>query len=42
VSAENDIKLLSSASNAFVAHHLERNFPGVLIQGDTLTTLFDG
>lgn len=34
-------ELLSSASNAVVARHLERNFPGVLIQGDTLRIILD-
>ena len=35
------IDLLSSASNAVIAKHSNRNFPGVLIQGDTLRILLD-
>lgn len=31
-----EFELLSSDSNAIVARPLERNFPGVLLQGDTL------
>lgn len=34
-------ELLSDAKNAVVARYFERNFPGVLIQGDTLKILFD-
>lgn len=34
-------ELLSDATNAVVARYVERNFPGVLIQGDTLKILFD-
>lgn len=36
-----EFELLSNATNAVVARHLERNFPGLLIQGDTLKTLLD-
>lgn len=31
-----EFELFSSATNAVIARHLGRNFPGVLIQGDTL------
>lgn len=34
-------EVLSSATNAVVARHLQRNFPGVLLQGDTLKSLLD-
>lgn len=36
-----DIELLNSATNAVVARHVEREFPGVLLQGDTLKIIFD-
>jgi len=36
-----EFELLSAASNAVVARHLDRNFPGLLIQGDTLKTFLD-
>ena len=36
-----EFELLNDATNAVVARHTERNFPGVLIQGDTLKTLLD-
>jgi len=35
------IELLSDATNEVVARYVERNYPGVLIQGDTLKILFD-
>jgi hypothetical protein len=37
----NDIQLLDSASNAVIAKHFEREFPGVLIQGDTLKNMLN-
>ena len=36
-----EFEVLSTASNAVVARHPNRNFPGLLIQGDTLRTLLD-
>ena len=36
-----EFEVLSDATNAVVARYLERHFPGVLIQGDTLKTLLD-
>ncbi len=36
-----EFELLSAASNAVVVRYLGRNFPGVLIQGDTLRTILD-
>lgn len=36
-----DIELLDSASNAVVARHTGREYPGVLIQGDTLRIILD-
>ena len=36
-----EFELLSEASNVIVARHKERNFPGILVQGDTLKTLLD-
>ncbi len=36
-----EFELLSAASNAVVARHPDRSFPGLLIQGDTLRTLLD-
>ena len=35
------VDILSDASNAVVAKHSGRNFPGLLIQGDTLRTILD-
>ena len=37
----NDIVLLNPASNAVVAKHIDREYPGVLIQGDTLRNILD-
>ncbi len=34
-----EFELFSSATNAVIARHLGRNYPGVLIQGDTLRGL---
>jgi len=34
-----EFELFSSATNAVIARHTGRNFPGVLIQGDTLRGL---
>lgn len=36
-----EFEILSSASNAVVVRHPERNFPGLLIQGDTLRSILD-
>lgn len=36
-----NFELLSDATNAVVARYVGRNFPGVLIQGDTLKNLFN-
>tara|TARA_R110002074_G_C12341455_1_gene648827 strand:+ start:400 stop:699 length:300 start_codon:yes stop_codon:yes gene_type:complete len=36
-----EFELLNDATNAVVVRHPERNFPGLLIQGDTLKTLLD-
>ena len=36
-----DIELFSSASNSVVARHAGRRYPGVLIQGDSLSSLVD-
>lgn len=36
-----EFELLSSASNAVVARHPGREFPGILLQGDTLRTFLD-
>lgn len=36
-----EFELLNDATNAVVAKHIERNFPGVLLQGDTLKALLD-
>jgi hypothetical protein len=36
-----EFELLSDEANAIVAKHPGRNFPGLLIQGDTLKTLLD-
>jgi hypothetical protein len=37
----NDIKLLDSASNAVIARHVGREYPGVLMQGDTLRVILE-
>jgi hypothetical protein len=34
-------EILSDATNAIIARYIERNFPGILIQGDTLKIMFD-
>ena len=34
-----EFELFSSATNAVIARHLGRNFPGILIQGDTMRGL---
>jgi hypothetical protein len=36
-----DVEILNSASNAVVARHIDREYPGVLIQGDTLRIILD-
>ena len=36
-----EFELLSNATNAVVARQKDRNFPGLLIQGDTLKILLD-
>ncbi len=36
-----EFEILSDATNAIVARYIERNFPGILIQGDTLKIIFD-
>ncbi len=41
MSGAQKFELLSDAANALVVRYVERNFPGVLIQGDTLKILFD-
>lgn len=41
MTSNKDMELLSSASNCVVARHVGRRFPGILIQGDTLSTLVD-
>jgi hypothetical protein len=33
------VEILSDATNAAVIRHPDRNFPGVLVQGDTLYSL---
>jgi len=35
------IEILNSAGNTVIAQYCDRNFPGVLIQGDTLRILLD-
>lgn len=35
------IEVLDEASNAVVARHVDREFPGILLQGDTLKILLD-
>jgi hypothetical protein len=32
-----EFELLNDATNTVVARHIERNFPGLLLQGDTVT-----
>lgn len=34
-----EVEIFSDASNAVVMRHPQRNFPGCLIQGDTLSVL---
>ncbi len=41
MSEAKEFELLSDASNAVVARYLGRNFPGLLIQGDTLRIILD-
>jgi hypothetical protein len=36
-----NFEVLSSATNAIVARHPGRNYPGILLQGDTVRTLLD-
>jgi type VI protein secretion system component VasF len=36
-----EFELLSATSNAVVARHLGRHFPGILIQGDSLRIFLD-
>jgi hypothetical protein len=36
-----EFELLCSESNAVVARHPDRSYPGLLIQGDTLRTILD-
>ncbi len=35
------INILSDASNSVIARHVERQYPGILIQGDTFRGLLD-
>ena len=37
----NEIEILDSSSNAVVAKYSERNYPGLLLQGDTLRIVLD-
>lgn len=37
-----NIEILDSTSNAVIAKYLDREFPGILLQGDTLKIFFDG
>ncbi len=41
MSKSNQFEVFSDASNAIVARHESRNFPGILVQGDTLSTFVD-
>jgi len=34
-------EILSDATNAIIARYIGRNFPGILIRGDTLKTIYD-
>lgn len=34
-------EILSDVTNAIIVRYFERNFPGILIQGDTLKIIFD-
>lgn len=36
-----ELKVLSSKTNAVIAKHIDREYPGVLIQGDTLKIILD-
>lgn len=36
-----ELEILNSTSNAVIAKHSDREYPGILIQGDTLRILLD-